>query len=39
MNVQKELFYCTIPSVGVGGGINGYIGVSKMLKFYFKIFI
>ena len=32
MNVQKS--YCTIPSVGVGGGY-----VDRMFKFYVKVFL
>ena len=38
--VQEELLYH--PGVGVGVGINvgvsGVVGVSKMLKFYVKVF-
>ena len=33
--------YCTTPGVGVGVGIGvgGGVGISKMLKFYVKIFL
>ena len=30
--------YCTTTGVGVGVGIGGVVGVSKMLKFYVKVF-
>ena len=34
--IQKS--YCTTPGVGVGVGIDGSVGVDKMLKFYVKVF-
>ena len=34
--VQEELLY--YPSVGVGVGVGGGVNISKMLKFYVKIF-
>ena len=36
--MKSRKSYCTTPGVGIDVGVGGCIRVSKMLKFYVKVF-